>query len=327
MRPLVTVIVPIYNNEKDIVVCVNSLLQQSYDNLQIILVDDGSTDESYEVCKGFQDSRITLLQKDNGGAASARNYGLTYAKGKYIYFLDSDDYLENTAIEKLVCVAEKAKADCVIFEGHNYTEEKDLKVKKDGLSLKTAYAAMSGRMLLPQLLQNKDFHASPVLYFVHRQAYENGLEFEEGIMFEDELFSFQLLEKCKNVVCFREKLYNRKVRSGSVMTSKGKGMFRFDSISRVFDKLFEMYTEKSSDEVIKKYIVRISLLWYSYWKQLTREEKEKKSDKYAEIRERILKSQGFGSRELIVRCYGYYLWMIYILPNRCFRKIRLRSLR
>lgn len=327
MLPLVSIIVPIYNNEQDIKKCINALLEQSYKNLQIILVDDGSTDNTYDICKTFSDQRILLLKKTNGGASSARNHGLLKAKGKYIYFVDSDDYLEGNAIEKLVYLAEEKGADCVILEANNYTDEKELKVKKDGLSLRTNYPTMNGNNLILYLLRNKDFHAAPFLYFVHHSIYEASLKFEEGIMFEDELFSFQLLRKCDRVVCLREKLYNRKVRSGSVMTSTGKSKFRFYSMSRVLKKLIGMYEENPSDTTLKEYLSRICLLWYSYWKQLLPVEKKEKRNDYREIRKKILQLHGFDKLEVIVRCYSYYAWILYIIPGRCLRKIRLRSLK
>ena len=90
----VSVIVPVFNSEKYINRCIESILCQSYSNLEIILVDDGSTDSTYDICKSFFDQRILLLQKENGGASSARNYGLLKAKGKYICFVDSDDVVD-----------------------------------------------------------------------------------------------------------------------------------------------------------------------------------------------------------------------------------------
>lgn len=326
MQPLVSIIVPIYNNEKYIAVCVKTLLEQTYKNLQIILVDDGSTDSTYEMCSKYQDERILLLKKENGGASSARNYGLKFAKGKYIYFVDSDDYLNLDAVERLVQVAEAGKADCVMLEARNYTEE-NIRIKKDGLSLRTDYPVMEGKLLILQLLRNKDYHAAPVLYFVRNSVYVEGLQFEEGIMFEDELFSYMLLRKCKKVVCVREKLYNRRVHAGSVMTSTGKGQFRFYSISRVFCRLIEIYEKDPKDVVLRQYLKRIGLLWFDYWRRMGKSEQNHKKQDYESIKKRILHTRGFGSMELFIRCYGYYAWILYIFPGRCIRKIRLRSLK
>lgn len=325
-RPLVSVIIPVYNNELYIGECLDTILGQTYTNLQVIIVDDGSTDHTYEICKSYQDHRMVLVSKTNGGASSARNVGLRYAKGEYVYFQDSDDYLETNAIEKLVSLIIEKNGDCVFFEAENYTDDDDLKIKKDGLIQKTEYPIQSGDSLIPQLLVNKDYHAAPFLYFIHRSVYE-GLFFEEGIMFEDELFTFQMLKKCNRIVSLREKLYHRRVRPGSVMTSAGKGLFRFHSITRVFERLLEIYQNNKSDIVLKQYLVRIALLWFGYWRNLLSDEKSTVKEKYEILRKLILESKGFGSFELVIRCFGYHIWLAYIAPGRCIRRIKRRRLR
>ena len=101
---LVSIIVPVYNAKKYLSNTLESILKQSYKNLEIILVNDGSTDNSKEICEHYAkiDSRIILLNKINGGVSSARNYGLEVAKGDYVSFIDSDDYLTVDMIETLV---------------------------------------------------------------------------------------------------------------------------------------------------------------------------------------------------------------------------------
>lgn len=102
-QPLVSVIVPVYNCEKYVKECVNSIIEQSYPNIEVLLVDDGSSDSSYQICMDFQEkySRIKVLHKENGGASSARNMALSQAKGEYIAFVDSDDIIDKNYIRKL----------------------------------------------------------------------------------------------------------------------------------------------------------------------------------------------------------------------------------
>lgn len=106
MNPLISVIVPIYNVEKYLARCVDSIVNQTYKNLEIILVDDGSTDESPEICDLYanRDNRIKVMHLPNGGAGKARNIALNFVHGSYVAFVDSDDYLEDTAYEKLMNV-------------------------------------------------------------------------------------------------------------------------------------------------------------------------------------------------------------------------------
>lgn len=116
-KGLVTVVIPIYNVEKYLNRCVNSVISQSYKNLEIILVDDGSPDNCPKMCEDWaqKDSRISVIHKENAGLGLARNTGIENASGEYIYFLDSDDYIALDAIEKCYQLAEEEKADIVTF--------------------------------------------------------------------------------------------------------------------------------------------------------------------------------------------------------------------
>jgi len=115
---LVSIIIPVYNVESYINQCIDSVIQQTYKNVEIILVDDGSDDSCPRICDEYarKDPRIRVIHKPNGGASDARNAGLAIAKGEYIYFLDSDDYIEKDAIATLVVHAHHYDADVVFFD-------------------------------------------------------------------------------------------------------------------------------------------------------------------------------------------------------------------
>lgn len=107
---LISVIVPVYNVEKYLDECLTSIIQQTYRNVEIILVNDGSTDSSREICEKYlaKDTRVHLYSKDNGGLSSARNYGLDKANGQFVIFVDSDDFwTDNSTLDKLLVVAKK----------------------------------------------------------------------------------------------------------------------------------------------------------------------------------------------------------------------------
>ena len=131
---LVSIVVPVYNVEKFIEECLNSVLAQTYQSYEIVLVNDGSTDNSLEICCKFQkqDSRVKVFSKVNGGLSSARNYGITKSTGEYIIFLDPDDYWINpTALEQLVKVANETKCDVVRGEFKEVDQRgEDLLVRK-----------------------------------------------------------------------------------------------------------------------------------------------------------------------------------------------------
>ena len=126
-QPLVSIIVPVYNAASHIARCIESIRRQTYQNIEIILLNDGSKDVSLQVCEMYAkiDRRIILLDRDNRGVSATRNLGLKLARGEYLQFADSDDYLEPTATETLVTAAVEHQADMVIapyFRVENVTK-------------------------------------------------------------------------------------------------------------------------------------------------------------------------------------------------------------
>ena len=121
----VSVVIPVYNVEKYLRECVDSVLIQSYTDLEIILVDDGATDSSGKICDEYvaTDKRVKVIHKENGGLSSARNIGLDSSTGQYVYFLDSDDYIEPNTIKVLINTIRESEADFVFFDGHIFYED------------------------------------------------------------------------------------------------------------------------------------------------------------------------------------------------------------
>lgn len=126
----ITVIVPIYNIVKYIDKCINTIINQTYRNIQIILVDDGSTDSSGRICDEYamKDARITVIHKENGGLVSARKAGLRKATGEYIMYVDGDDWIELNAIEHMVGAIDRTKADIVLYDHFENTGESQIVV-------------------------------------------------------------------------------------------------------------------------------------------------------------------------------------------------------
>lgn len=116
-RPIISVVIPVYNVEAYIERCVNSVRNQTVENIEIILIDDGSPDQSPVLCDQYaeKDRRVRVIHKKNGGLASARNRGITVATGKYIFFLDSDDWLEKDGLQQLYELAQKYQVDFVRY--------------------------------------------------------------------------------------------------------------------------------------------------------------------------------------------------------------------
>ena len=116
MSPLISVIVPVYNKEKYVAECLNSILNQTYSNIEVIIIDDGSTDKSLEICMRYaeEDKRVKVFPQENGGPSAARNKGLDNAKGEYVAFVDADDILERNAYTLMVNELIDTKASIVV---------------------------------------------------------------------------------------------------------------------------------------------------------------------------------------------------------------------
>ena len=202
--PLVSVVVPVYNAEKYLDKCIESLLGQSYGNLEIILVNDGSTDKSGRICEGYarKDSRVRVIHKDNGGVSDARNSGLKKASGKYLCFLDSDDYIETGTVEHAVQVAETEKADAVIWSYYADFVDCDGKpVFSKKVTVDTAVYSKKGARPLPaneQLLGigyvwNKLYRTAVIK--------NNNFLFQKDISLgEDMLFNCSVLSSAEKIV-------------------------------------------------------------------------------------------------------------------------------
>ena len=220
---MVSVIIPVYNTEKYLSYCLDSVINQTYRNLQIIVVDDGSVDNSVEVIQSYvnTDSRIQLLKKKNGGQSSARNLGLRNALGKYIVFLDSDDILDLSAIQILYSEAESKKTDIVYFDADVFFDDpKDFdKNKVSYYQRSSSYGCNTGKQMLCEMLGNNNFTDSACLMLYRKEFLDSSnLTFFEGMYYEDCLFSITAMLKAKYVSHINKKLYLYRVHENSTMT-------------------------------------------------------------------------------------------------------------
>lgn len=216
---LVSIIVPVFNCEAYLDKCLNSILNQSYTNLEIILVDDGSTDNSGIICDKFSelDSRVRVIHKDNQGVAIARNTGIKCSNGIYIGFVDSDDFLESTMYEKMINQMDNNNADLVMC---NYY------ILKDGIVDYHNHNIENNILEIENLdeffyLMNKDYYRGFCWNKLFKKSLLNNLSFDSNIaMCEDLLFVSQYATLCKKMVFLNECLYNYYQREGSAVNSK-----------------------------------------------------------------------------------------------------------
>ena len=220
----VSIVIPIYNVEKYLRECVDSVLRQSYKDLEIILVDDGSPDRCGEICDEYAriDSRITVIHKPNGGLSDARNAGMELASGKYIYFVDSDDYILDDAIEKLVAASERYRTDILILDALNYNEKGFTPPFMESLIHKGKYPLSYGTVVLNKMFDKNDYICAISNHFYLRNFLEREkLCFVKGLLFEDLMFNGEAFLKARRVCSISEQLYMRRLRKNSIMTDKG----------------------------------------------------------------------------------------------------------
>ena len=215
----VSIVVPVYNVEDCLSYCVDSLRQQTYKNIEIILVDDGSTDSSGEICDQYarEDDRIKVLHIENGGLSNARNTGVKESSTDWIVFIDSDDYYDHRAIEYLVKLRDKYRVDLVatpVIEVRNYENSDFLGDFREKYSGK-----LDRRTALEQMFYGNyvGTHSGGKLYkkeILLRFPYPNGM------LYEDLSLAYEHIASCENIAVSALNLYKYYRRPGSIVNSK-----------------------------------------------------------------------------------------------------------
>lgn len=215
-NPVFSIIIPVYKVENYLDKCVQSTINQTYSNIEIILVDDGSPDRCPFLCDEYakKDSRIKVIHKENGGLSDARNAGIRKASGEYIIFLDSDDYIELDTCERLLPFT-KDNYDIIAGDGVSYGAEKRLSHSFD------IPFGISGREYMKAALYHKQMPMTGCLYIYKRSFLsENNLTFKYGILHEDEQFTPRAFLKAESVANSGVRFYNYMVRDDSITTKK-----------------------------------------------------------------------------------------------------------
>lgn len=243
---LISVIVPVYNVEKYLAKCIDSILKQTYSNLEIILVDDGSTDNSNKICKEYEklDKRIRVIHKKNGGLSDARNYGLTFATGDYISFIDSDDYIEKNMYELLLNALKNNNGDMAVCGRWIEKEEEQLE-----LYTKDREEVWDSIQALKYYFKRIKIDPSACDKLFKKEILDN-IVFPIGKIHEDIFIMDVIIARCKIIVHVGKPLYHYVNRQGSI-TKKVFSEKNFDYI-------------EAHQEVFKRYLNNKILNSYAY---------------------------------------------------------------
>lgn len=252
MEILVSVIIPVYNVQKYLDRCVQSVLKQKYQSLEIILVDDGSTDESGRICDflGADHNQVRVIHQKNKGLSGARNAGMDVARGKYLCFLDSDDYLEGDLFSNVIPILERNKLECLGFGGKVLLGDK---------------AEFFGNRR-PCIFENgKDYMitnipiSSACLYIFHRKyLVGRGIKFVENILYEDMMFIVDVLLHSPRFAIIMDQYYVYDKREGSITTTLVKDQNYKDMVFIVLtylNRLKKMDKDPALSNILKTYLL------------------------------------------------------------------------
>lgn len=233
-KTLFSIIVPVYNSETFLENCIHSIIMQTYQNYEVIIINDGSTDGSINILKKYeeQDKRVKVFSKENGGLSSARNYGISKATGDYIVFLDSDDYISDNYLETIWNEINKFNPD-IVRTKLNTVDLNLGKVKIDNdLPTGIFFSGMETQLLL---MKNKISSVMSCLYVYKRKYWiDNNFNFELNRYHEDYGLILLVLLKASRVVVANEAIYYYCIRENSIMTTKDSQK----NLKKAHDKLY-----------------------------------------------------------------------------------------
>lgn len=249
----VSVVIPVYNTREYVAEAVQSVLDQSLEGVEVIAVDDGSTDGSLAVLESFSD-RIRIIRQENSGQAAARNAALREAAGEFVYFMDSDDKIRKDTLERCVERCRRDNLDFVFFDAVSFGEDFDQSAcpwfdyhRSAGYT-----TASDGCSTIIDMLERKIWRCSVCLCLYRKDfILKNGLTFPTGILHEDESFSAAAFLKAHRVAGIPEEFYQRRIRSNSVMTTKFSQR-NVDGYLRTLELVRPLGKDKRSRKAVRK---------------------------------------------------------------------------
>ncbi|HGC7537539.1 TPA: glycosyltransferase family 2 protein [Streptococcus agalactiae] len=249
----ISIIIPVYNVKKYLNDCIQSVINQTYNNLEIILIDDGSTDGSGDYCDEIakKDSRIFVYHKTNGGLSEARNVGIKISTGKYITFIDSDDYIENLYIETLYNSLIEYKADIAIVNKYHLKDNEKIVHLANSKEL---FRVFDTKMILESMYSRENNFISTLTMAqlkLYRKELFSDIEFPIGKKYEDSFTTYKTYIEANRIVFVNRPLYAYRFRSGSIIRS-GYQLSNLD-VLEMYEERLEYFRERGYDLLSTKY--------------------------------------------------------------------------
>lgn len=246
-EPLATIIIPVFNTREYLIECVTSIINQSYTNLEIILVDDGSLDNSGELCDELLsiDRRITIIHKRNGGPSSSREIGVSNSTGEFIMFVDSDDWIDIHTVEECINRVKADNADCVFFTYTREFGERSIEVHPiiEGDPYRRIYGLYGKELRRPEQLDNLS-SCCMKLYSKHSLANAKYFDSKSVANAEDTLFNIFTLSGVKKISYIDKCFYHYRKTNVSSLTSKYREKYS-SNVFKVYDILYQAVNDYS----------------------------------------------------------------------------------
>lgn len=259
-NPLISIIIPVFNVSNKLDTCIKSIINQTYSNLEIILIDDGSTDDSLSICEKYKksDSRIKLISIPNGGVSNARNIGIENSTGMYIGFVDSDDYIDENMFEILYYNMNINNADLSTC-GYQIETDDNKVLKRTNLQMKKKVEIMNQRVAYEKIL-NKDYFSGYCVNKLFKSDILKSLSFNINIYIcEDLLMVCEYLKQCKTIVYDNSNLYHYiQYKNSSWNKPYSK---KWSTILDAYDNIIKIYRELNInlDEILMYTFFKVNL--------------------------------------------------------------------
>lgn len=278
---LISIIVPVYKVEKYLEKCVNSILKQTYTNLEIILVDDGSPDKCGQLCDELAktDDRIKVFHKENGGLSDARNYGVERANGEYIGFVDSDDYIHESMYEELYKAIKKTGtviAECGVTRVYKNT----LRPHYEG---EDYFLVLDREGYLKEYLENKRLYGSAWCKLIHKDLAKK-IKFPTGKIYEDAFYTLELLKTVDKYTLISGNYYYYYIRENSITTRP------FSSKDMDYIEIMELISEYTLNKFPiykEQLLVRLTFAYISIFNQLLEVDNYKRKSEYKILKDKL----------------------------------------
>lgn len=264
----ISVVIPVYNVEDFLAQCLDSIINQTFEDIEIICINDGSTDGSLEILNEYasRDHRITVFDQENGGHAVATNRGIDMARGKYLFLMDSDDILDLHALEETYKLAQEKQVDFVIFQAINYYMDKDEYIEDENYSMNRLADHVGDSVFDYRNVRDFvfDISVTPWSKLYSRKFIEdNHIRFPEGLVFDDNVFFFDVLFAAEKITFLRKHLFKRRWYPTSSTRAGDRRFLDYITISNLIWDIFRKYGvfDEFKDSLYAK---KVSTVYYWY---------------------------------------------------------------